>query len=1144
MTQWIEPIYDRLYSDVLEAEENPKMKNPKGCYNAADLNRIENNTKYVAEDMLKRKIIRVPPALAIKTNWEQSDIPTREDMSRIVHNVQLLMSLSNPIIEDDLLVITESTQWTYASANAIEQNLNTMKNQPELPVQKFLLEIENGTIVEYGSNKAEIEENEVVTIKGVATGPDAVYMIFTHWSGNSDDLQYVENVDAQTTKFTGQYHDVTLTANFKTRFPRTLTLHGGRIYDDIGGTTRQFFAGDEILLLADTASFGKRFYEWLGTQAGIDNLTGGPEPSTSWLTMPDCDVDLTSKYINAGQHSVRVDGTLQGWYEYDDYVYISPSPRGSKYTFAYWSGNGTSYLESPSSSSFRMPDVNIEFTSVWTYNYSYNTVDVINGTINGQSRGENLREDSGQSISAATPPDGKEFSHWSLEGLGSFSNPNSANTTFYVGDGNAIITANYKNIPPSHIVTVENEGNSGGTRSFSVREGSTFSISTTEVLSDYMFDHWDRNGTRYGSSTYYSFTMGTSDVTFKAYYRDRKSYSLTVNNGSGSGTYKERQSVSIVANSPVTGYRFSNWSGNYHSIGNRYNSSTSITMPSSDCTVTANYSEDPTYHDVIVNNGSGSGRYYEGQYITCTGNQAPATYEFSHWTENDEIISYANPYRFYLGNSDRTLTAVYKPIPYFDVTVINGTGSGRYIRNSNPTIVMNPAPEGMKFLQWEILEGDQNDVYQPLAENTYIRNLTHNVTVKATYYVPDPEIEYTLTVTRKEGEIETSNHHVGDQVHIYADYPDEGYKFFKWTGDVQYLIDKYAEQTVVNMPAKNITLGMEYRREGFVTTYHVILKGGELLVESDPETGYEKWDIEGEFEERAVVPIRAIDIPPGFRFKAWENTEDGGLSVSTVADLKEPETTITVEDFDIMLTRGVTERDKHSLTVVNGETSGSYHEEDPASVFFNLVNTDTIHYEFTRWSGSDLAYVKLFDGGSFDIYKSGTILEPGDDPQIIRIPTRDITITANYLTKYRLKIQNGHNEEGEVEEFYTDGTEVKIYADDPEEGSRFSHWEGDIENIDNPYNPTINVTIPKEPISLKAVYVLKNNQNDIGLVNQNLYEKDVITVPEVELISGELVPGCLIADENGHLYIATEIVEDTISILRLTLKEGGKENGE
>ena len=122
MTEWITPIFDRTYGDVLQAELDRELENPVGCYNSIDLNRIENNTQYIAEDMLARKIIRSPLSLEIKTSWKQSDIPTREDMRRIIENVQLLMERSNPVVQEDFDIIYESTQFTYTLANAIERN--------------------------------------------------------------------------------------------------------------------------------------------------------------------------------------------------------------------------------------------------------------------------------------------------------------------------------------------------------------------------------------------------------------------------------------------------------------------------------------------------------------------------------------------------------------------------------------------------------------------------------------------------------------------------------------------------------------------------------------------------------------------------------------------------------------------------------------------------------------------------------------------------------------------------------------------------------------------------------------------------------------------------------------------------------------
>ena len=1128
--EWIEPIYDRTYGDVQILETDTTNANTKGAYNYTDLNRVEQNTKYCMEYMVDHKIIRVPPSMAIKMNWTENDIPTRDDMIRIVRNVMILMESSNPIIKEDFIELHEATQFTYQVANAIEHNLNLMHNQPDLPIQKWLLTIENGIIREYGTSSAQIAENEIVHIEGVPYGESAPYMIFTNWSGETDDLQYVGDVNSQVTTFQMVYHDsesysVELTANFKTRFPRTLTLHGGTIYDDIGGTTRQFFAGDEIRLLADTAAIGKVFYEWQGTEEGLENLTGGAEPSTSWLTMPDCDVELTSFYINAGQHSVTVDGEIQGWYDYKEHVYLranTPSPM-SKWSFAYWSGD-TAYLDDVTSSSLVMPDINLKFTSHWDYIYSYNTVTMVQGTIDGESMIEEAKEQSGHQIIAPAPPEGKVFGRWILEGVGSFADAEKSTTTFYIGDGNAVINCEFVD---AKTVTIENKNNEGGTETFIVGVGKKYNISSTNVLSDYMFDHWDKDGEKYGSSYYYNnIVMGDTDVTYHAYYRNRNSYNLTVNNGTGSGTYKERQSVSISANTVPEGYTWSHWSGDWYSITNYRNMNTSITMPSHDCEVTANYSSIKPTHTLTVINGSGSGVYAEGTTIRCYGNQAPDTYEFAYWTEGDDIISYSNPISITMGTTDRTIEANYKPIPYFNVTVINGkladgTTSGSFLRNSNPQIIMDPAPDGMKFLQWEILTGDDNDVTQPLAENTTIRNLTHDVVVQATYYVPNPDIKYTLTITGKDGEIKIYNYPIGEQVDIRADSPDEGYEFYKWTGDTQYVNDKYSSEAVVNMPGKNITLGMEYRREGFTTTYHVLLEGGTIQIEED------RWDIEGEFEEGTTLNIKADDPMLGWEFVQWkkpENASEDDRSEETVANLMEAETTLQVQDFDITLSVVWKEKDKYVMTVNDGFGSGSYYPDQPVQIYFNLEDTQTNHYKFTRWSGDDIAYLELMDGRAFDVFKP--------EEQAVKMPSRNIEITALYDVSYLLSINSVENG------YYLEGEKIQISAEEIE-GKTFRYWDGDIDCVDNRYNPNIVVTMPKGPVNLIPVYSNTNERNNIGYTLTDLYDNDTILQEDIIIISGEIGTGFMITDINGHIYVITSITESQINIKRLTIKDTG-----
>lgn len=71
-----------------------------------------------------------------------------------------------------------------------------------------------------------------------------------------------------------------------------------------------------------------------------------------------------------------------------------------------------------------------------------------------------------------------------------------------------------------------------------------------------------------------------------------KKYKLTVNYGSGSGEYKAGETVSISAYAPESSSKvFSKWTSNNASLGfaSATSSTTSITMPASDVTVTANY---------------------------------------------------------------------------------------------------------------------------------------------------------------------------------------------------------------------------------------------------------------------------------------------------------------------------------------------------------------------------------------------------------------------------------------------------------------------------------------------------------------------------------------------------------------------------
>lgn len=183
------------------------------------------------------------------------------------------------------------------------------------------------------------------------------------------------------------------------------------------------------MVIADIAPSGKKFYEWSGTQEGLDSIIGQTsttDPSTCLIVIPECDVTLEPIYINAGQHYVSVlNGTGSGYYNYHDIVFISATVP-YHYKFANWAGD-TNYLYDiySASQSFIMKDAHLELHALFEYEYSYNSVQIINGGINVQDiiliQADNLREGTTYTLVPIPPDDSQGFDYWELEGYGEIS---------------------------------------------------------------------------------------------------------------------------------------------------------------------------------------------------------------------------------------------------------------------------------------------------------------------------------------------------------------------------------------------------------------------------------------------------------------------------------------------------------------------------------------------------------------------------------------------------------------------------------------------------------------------------------------------------------------------------------------------------
>ena len=176
-------------------------------------------------------------------------------------------------------------------------------------------------------------------------------------------------------------------------------------------------------------------------------------------------------------------------------------------------------------------------------------------------------------------------------------------------------------------------------------------------------------------------------------------YTLTVVNGSGSGSYAAGTVVTITANPPPTGQSFVNWTG--ATVANPTAATTTLTMPADNKTVTANYSATTSKYALTVVNGSGSGSYAAGTVVTITANAPPSGQSFVNWTGATVANPSAATTTLTMPAANTTVTANYTGAPTtYTLSVVSGSGSGSYVAGTVVSITANPPPAGQSFVNW------------------------------------------------------------------------------------------------------------------------------------------------------------------------------------------------------------------------------------------------------------------------------------------------------------------------------------------------------------------------------------------------------------------------------------------------------------
>lgn len=281
--------------------------------------------------------------------------------------------------------------------------------------------------------------------------------------------------------------------------------------------------------------------------------------------------------------------------------------------------------------------------------------------------------------------------------------------------GNVSVTTSTGNpVPATYADPVITGGQAPITGSYNIASGSLFPVGVTTVI--YTARSTD------GQVKTCSLTV-TVTSTFVP------PFTLTVVSGSGSGTYPAGTVVSIVAASPPAGSQFKQWTG--ATVANPTASSTTITMPSANTTVTATYAAIPLFH-LTVNNGSGTGNYPAGTVVAIVANAPAAGQAFSTWTGSTVASPTSPSTTITMGAAPATVTATYVAVPTFLLTVNSGTGGGSYAAGTVVNLVANIPAHGSVFKTWT-----GATVFDAVNQETTITMPAAPATVTATYQTID-----------------------------------------------------------------------------------------------------------------------------------------------------------------------------------------------------------------------------------------------------------------------------------------------------------------------------------------------------------------------------------------------------------------------
>lgn len=549
--------------------------------------------------------------------------------------------------------------------------------------------------------------------------------------------------------------------------------------------------------------------------------------------------------------------------------------------------------------SFKMPRHDVTLKAVYTLNMHSAVVN--GGTGTGEyGVGEEV------AVTADEPEVGKEFAGWDVEdGSVSLEHADKQKTSFVMPDEDVEVSATYKNI--AYSLNVEN-GDGGGSYDY----GETVRLVAQEK-SGQTFKEWvvlDGDlalSDEEKAMPELMFPMPACSLIVQAAYETNQ-HKVTVNAGTGSGTYRVGDKVTITADEPGTGREFTGWDVKEGTVSLEHanNQKTSFVMPDGDIELAASY-KNITY-SLDVENGEGGGNYDYGETVRLIA-QEKSGQTFKEWVILEGELALSDEEKampelmLQMPACDLMIQAAYETNQH-EAVVNAGTGSGTYNVGDKVTITADAPGTGKKFAGWEIEEGSAS-LQNSAREKTYFNMPDEKVVISALYQ----DIDYRLTVNGGSG---SGTYHYGDQVQVSAEDSGSDMPFSHWTVDTgtAAVSDLAVANITFEMPAEEVAMTAHYAQ----AKYTLKVKNGKGS---------------GMYEAGSTVTISADSADAsGVPFARWEVTS-GSLKLE---DASKKELSFEMPAGKVEIRAVYEAGDMYSVLVFGGSGAGIYAEGETVTV--------------------------------------------------------------------------------------------------------------------------------------------------------------------------------------------------------------------